>query len=276
MAADDREAEVRAATEARETARPAEQTVVCEVPLGVSGPHLHLTPGDLATLFGAGATLTEARPLRQPGQFAARETVAVVGPAGTLAGVRIVGPIRDRTMAELTAGNVVTLGLGGEEVRAGEPFPVVLAGPAGVVRVAEGGVVARRHLHVPPEEAGAFGWADGASVRARLGVPGRAVVFEDVWVRVAPTAAFELHLDRDEANACGARTGDRAAILGPGAGGPAERDRAAAGNRRLLTEGDVVVAHRRGTKPVVAGAILTPYAREAIRKYFPELLEKIR
>jgi putative phosphotransacetylase len=219
--------------------------------------------------------LTEVRPLRQPGQFAARETVAVVGPAGTLAGVRVVGPTRDRTLVELTAGNVVSLGLADGQVRAGEPFPVVLAGPAGVVRVAEGGVVARRHLHVPAGEAAAFGWADGASVRARLGVPGRTVVFEDVWVRVASTAAFELHLDRDEANACGARTGDRAAILGPGTEA-AGRGTGAAGNRRLLTEGDVVAAHRRGTTPVVAGAILTPYAREAIRKYFPELLENIR
>jgi putative phosphotransacetylase len=276
MAADDREAEVRAATEARGTTRQPEETVVGEAPVGVSGPHLHLTPGDLATLFGAGASLTEARPLRQPGQFAARETVAVVGPAGSLAGVRVVGPTRSRTLVELTAGNVVSLGLGGGEVRAGEPFPVVLAGPAGVVRVAEGGVVARRHLHVPLAEAAAFGWTDGASVRARLGVPGRSVIFEEVWVRVSATAALEFHLDRDEANACGARTGDRATILGGGAGVPVEGGVAPAGVRPLLTEGDVVDAHRRGTTPAVAGAILTPYAREAIRKYFPELLENIR
>lgn len=275
MAADDREAEVRAATEARGTARPAEESVICEAPVGVSGPHLHLAPGDLATLFGPGASLTEARPLRQPGQFAARETVAVVGPAGTLAGVRVVGPTRARTLVELTAANVVSLGLRGGEVRAGEPFPVVLAGPAGVVRVPEGGVVARRHLHVPPAEAAAFGLIDGASVRARLGVPGRSVIFEEVWVRVAATAAFELHLDRDEANACGARTGDRAAILGSGGGASPERG-TPAGGRPLLTEADVEAAHRRGTVPKVAGAILTPYAREAVRKYFPELLEEVR
>lgn len=276
MAADDREVEVRAATQARETTRPPEETVVCEAPVGVSGPHLHLTPGDLATLFGAGASLTEARALRQPGQFAARETVAVVGPAGSLAGVRIVGPTRDRTVVELTAGNVVSLGVAGGDIRAGETFPIVLAGPAGVVRVPEGGVVARRHLHLPPAEAAAFGWNDGFSVRARLGVAGRTVVFEEVWVRVAETAAFELHLDRDEANACGARTGDRAAILGARVGLSAGRGGVPNGGRPLLTEGDVVAAHRHGTKPVVEGAILTPYAREALRKYFPELLENLR
>jgi len=273
MAADDQEALVRAATEAVLAKLGAGRTSAFNAPVGVSGPHAHLAPGDLATLFGPGASLTAARPLLQPGQFAAEETVSVVGPRSSLPGVRVVGPTRRKTVVELPAGDLERLG-SSLDVRAGEPFAVVLAGPAGVVRLPEGGVVARRHLHATPADAEKYGLADGAVVSASMGAPCRRVTFGDVLVRVGESAALELHVDRDEGNACGARTGDAAEIIagaslrrGPS---PSVPGRA---KRPLVTEADVVDAYRKGLTPEVSGAILTPYARDALRKYFPELLK---
>ncbi len=273
MAADDHEALVRAATSAVLARLRADAARTFEARVGVSGRHVHLTAGDIATLFGPGTELAVRAPLVQPGQFSADEVVAVVGPRATLTGVRVVGPPRAETVAELLYGDMETLGLPGD-VRAGERFGVVLAGPAGVVRLPKGGVISRRHLHAAPAEAERFGLVDGASVSAVMGAPGRRVTFGDVLVRVGENGALELHVDREEANGCSARTGDAATIVVGGApearpeGGTTSRRR----ERLLITEADVVGAYRAGTVPPLSGAILTPYARDAVRKYFPELL----
>lgn len=273
MAADDQEALVRAATSAVLARLRADAARTFEARVGVSGRHVHLTPGDLATLFGPGTELAVRAPLVQPGQFAAEQVVTVVGSPASAANVRVVGPTRSETVVELLYGDLETLGLGGD-VRAGERFAVVLAGPAGVVRLPEGGVVARRHLHATPADAERYGLVDGGTVSAAMGAPGRRVTFGDVLVRVAEDAALELHVDREEANGCSARTGDVATITVGGKptgrpGGAPSRQAA----RPLVTEEDVVEAHRAGTVPSLSGVILTPYARDAVRKYFPELLK---
>jgi putative phosphotransacetylase len=264
MAADDQEALVRAATSAVLARLRADAARTFEARVGVSGRHVHLTPGDLATLFGPGAQLTARAPLVQPGQFSAGEVVAVVGPRATIPGVRVVGPTRPETVAELLYSDLETLELG-DGVRAGERFGVVLAGPEGVVRLPEGGVVARRHLHATPADAERYGLVVGGSVSAVMGAP----------LRVGDNAALELHVDRDEANACSARTGDVATIVVGGAvkASPAGGTSSRRPTRPLLTEEDVVKAYRAGTVPSLSGAILTPYARDAVQKYFPELLK---
>jgi hypothetical protein len=174
----------------------------------------------------------------------------------------------------LLASDLEALGLPGD-VRAGERFGVVLGGPVGVVRLPEGGVVARRHLHASPADAERYGLVDGASISAAAGAPLRRVTFNDVLVRVGEDAALELHLDRDEANACGVRTGDVATVS---AGNPqtftfSGRESSGQPGRPLVTEADVLDAYRAGKRPSISGAILTPYAWDAVRKYFPELLK---
>jgi putative phosphotransacetylase len=268
MASPDRDdlARAVAAAVARALAGGAGRTF--EAPLGVSAGHVHLSPGDLKTLFGAGASLTPERQLRQPGQFAAAERVAVIGPGGSRAGVRVVGPTRVRTVVELPASDVRELGLAAT-VRAGEGFGVTLAGPAGVVHLPSAAVISPRHLHASPADAERLGLSDGETARVRLGVPGRKVIFEDVRVRVADDMALEVHVDADEADACGAQTGDAAEVLwdSPGA---AEKPKARPA-RTLITEEDIIAALRRGETPRLAGAILTPFAKDAVRKYFPAL-----
>lgn len=273
MAADDQEALVRAATSAVLARLRADAVRTFEAQVGVSARHVHLTRGDLATLFGAGAELSVRAPLVQPGQFSAGEVVTVAGLRASVPNVRVVGPTRPETVVELLASDLVTLGVPGD-VRAGERFAVVLAGPAGVVRLPEGGVVARRHLHAPPADAERYGFVDGADVSAVMGRPLRRVTFDDVLVRVSENAVLELHVDRDEANACGARTGDVATIIvgNPPAPRAARESVSRRPERALITEEDVIEAYRKGMVPSLSGAILTPYARDAVRKYFPELL----
>ncbi len=276
MAADDREALIRAATSAVLARLRGDAARTLEAPVGVSGRHVHLTAGDLATLFGPGAELNVREHLAQPGQFSAEEAVTVVGPHSSIPRVRVVGPTRGETVVELLASDLETLGLAGD-ARAGERFAVVLAGPVGVVRLPQGGVVARRHLHASLADAERHGLVDGASVSATAGAPLRRVTFNDVLVRVGENAALELHLDRDEANACGVRTGDAAAIIAgnPGTSGFAGNRAPRRPERKLVTEADVLDAHREGRRPSICGAILTPYAWDAVRKYFPELLKSL-
>ncbi len=272
MVADDREELVRAAAAAVLARLRSGRSRTVTASVGVSGRHVHLTAGDLATLLGPAARLTVAQPLVQPGQFAAAEAVAVIGPGGVLPAVRVVGPVRGKAVAELAAADVFALGFS-TDVAAGKRFAVNLAGPAGVVRLAEGGVISRRHLHAAPEEAAALGLGDGIIVRAALGVAGRRVIFDDVLVRVGDGMKLELHIDRDEANACGAKTGDEAVIFLNDEGDirrlPAGEGRH--GARTLVTEADILRARKERRVPAVAGALLTPYARDALRKYFPEL-----
>ena len=128
-----------------------------------SARHIHLCPADLETLFGAGAQLHNKKDLSQPGQFACEEKVQLVGPKGTLM-VSVLGPTRKDTQVELSFTDARTLGLNGVPVResgdvAGTPG-LKLVGPAGEVALAQGVIIAKRHIHMTPADAEAFGVAD--------------------------------------------------------------------------------------------------------------------
>ncbi len=187
--------------------------VVC----GVSARHVHLSREHLAVLFGDGYELSPMRPLGQPGQFAAHETVAVVGPRGGFFSVRILGPTRSRTQVELSATDARTLGIDAPVRISGntEGTPgAVLIGPRGVVTLDSGVIVAARHLHLDPGSADRLGLRDGDVVAIGAGVDGpRPVVFENVVVRSGPAHAAEAHFDTDEANAAGLRGGELVEIL---------------------------------------------------------------
>jgi propanediol utilization protein len=228
----------------------------------------------LATLFGPGYELTPRSELGQPGQYAAEETVALVGPGGEIPEVRILGPPRPRTQVEILAGDTFALGLP-YDTPVGTRMPATLVGPAGRVEPADGAIVAQRHLHVPPTDAERYGLTDGTTVAAEVGASGRRVVFKDIKVRVSPTAGLELHLDREEAAGCGASSGDTAFVITGGVAAPAG-SRSAFNTEKpgLLTEADVNAAYKTGALPPVKGVIVTPYARDALRKYFPELLNE--
>ena len=169
-----------------------------------SARHLHVTEEALAALFGEGHKLTNKKDLSQPGQFACEEKVEVVGPKGTLK-MSILGPTRPETQIELSFTDARLLGLKDVPVResgdvAGTPG-LKLVGPAGELELNEGVMIAKRHIHMTPADAEAYGITDKQIVQVKVANDSRTTIFDDVVCRVHPTYALAMHIDTDECNA---------------------------------------------------------------------------
>lgn len=188
---------------------------VKKVPVGLSNRHLHVTKEHLEKLFGPGHELTVLKDLSQPGQYACEEKVDIVGPKGTLNGVRILGPVRKETQVEVLVADAYKLGLKVPVRDSGdlEGTPgVKLVGPKGEVDLDYGVIVAARHIHMHPDDAKAFGVEDFQRVKVRVeGM--RGLVFENVLIRVSPTYALDMHLDTEEGNAAGIANGDMLEVI---------------------------------------------------------------
>lgn len=187
-------------------ARPAIPSAPIHIPVAVSGRHVHLTAEAVAALFGPGYRLTPDRPLRQPGNWVARERVTVQGPKGRFEDVAILGPLRSRTQIEVSRTDSFVLGLDAPVRDSGQldgtPH-VRLIGPHGQ-RDTDGLIVAARHIHTNPDDAAALGLKDGDLVAVEVrGADRRGVVFQNTLIRVGPNSATEMHIDTDEANAAG-------------------------------------------------------------------------
>lgn len=183
------------------------------VELEASGRHVHVTKEQAKILFGHG--LTPKRPLSQPGQFLANERLTVIGPKGEFQNVAVLGPERKEAQVEVSLTDAKTLGLK-PPIRqsgdvAGSPG-AMLVGSMGRVDISQGVIVAKRHIHMTPEDAACHGVKDGQVVKLQT-YTGRPLIFDDVVVRVSPQFATFVHLDYDEANACGFATGDLGRIL---------------------------------------------------------------
>jgi putative phosphotransacetylase len=188
-----------------------------EVPVRVSARHVHLSQEAVETLFGAGKVLTPLKELRQPGQFAAEETVTLSGPNGKLEKVRVLGPVRTRTQVEISGTDQFALGIQAPVRESGNlegSTGILLRGPAGELSLTEGVMRALRHIHMLPAEADRLGVKNGARVSVRL-VGDRATIAEGVVVRVSSPAALEMHIDTDEANAAGVPSESVGQILIP-------------------------------------------------------------
>ena len=167
-----------------------------------SARHAHITDETLKILFGEGAKLTNKKDLSQPGQFACEEKIEVVGPKGSIK-MSILGPTRPADQAEVSFTDARALGIT-PPVResgdvAGTPG-VKLVGPCGEVEIKEGVMVAKRHIHMTPEDAAELGVVDKQIVKVKLDTA-RPLIFDDVVVRVSPKFALAMHIDTDECNA---------------------------------------------------------------------------
>lgn len=185
------------------------------VPVGVSARHIHLSHEHVEILFGKGAELTEMKPLSQPGQFAANETVEVVGPKGSFAKVRILGPARKETQLEVSKTDAFSLGINPPVRESGNiagSAGITIKGPAGEVTIEEGVIIAARHIHFHTSDAERWGIQDKQRLTVRLQGE-RGLILENVVARVSPSFALDMHIDTDEANAAGAKTGDSAEII---------------------------------------------------------------
>lgn len=183
------------------------------VELEASGRHVHVTKDQALTLFGH--PLTPKRPLSQPGQFLANERVTVVGPKGEFQNVAVLGPERKEAQVEVSLTDARTLGIDAPVRLSGsvENSPgATLMTDRGRVQLRQGVIAAKRHIHLTPEDAARFGVKDKQMVKLQT-YTARPVLFEEVAVRVSPKFASYVHLDYDEANACGFQKGDLGRIL---------------------------------------------------------------
>ncbi len=172
-----------------------------------SSRHMHVCRADMDILFGPGTELTFDRPLYQEGNFAAKEMVTIVGPRSrVISNLRILGPMRKQSQVELAFTDAIMLGFNDIPIRisgdiAGTPGAVIV-GPKGVVELKEGLIRAGIHVHMNPTEAAYFGVTQGYKMKLRIG--GLAgLTFNNVVVRIDPTSKLNVHMDTDEANACG-------------------------------------------------------------------------
>jgi len=176
------------------------------IPVGISNRHLHLSQHDYDCLF-PNEPMSVRKELKQPGQYAANQTVTLIGPKGKLSNVRILGPVRSTTQVEMSKTDARTLGI---------PAPIRLSGDLkktpgiklvsefGEVTLKQGVIVALRHIHMSPLDALLFGVKHGDSVAIEIKGTLRRTVFEEVSIRVSPDMVLEMHLDTDEANAADA------------------------------------------------------------------------
>ena len=180
-----------------------------------SGRHIHLSRQDIDTLFGVGYKLTKAKDLSQPGQYACTERVTVTGPKGSLKNVVVLGPERKASQVEVSLTDALALGVKAPIRQSGdiEGTPdIIVSNGDREVRLTQGLIVAKRHMHITPEDAVKFNVTDGEIVKVKVfGL--RPLIFDDLVVRVSKDFKTYIHIDYDEANACGFTKGTLGMII---------------------------------------------------------------
>lgn len=201
----------REAAEALARPAPHAQTI----PVAVSARHVHLSRASVDALFGPGYQLTQATPLRQPGQWAAKERLILEGPKGRIERVAILGPERPRSQIEISRTDGFALGIDAPVRDSGklDGTPTVrIIGPAGAIDT-DGLIIAARHIHTNPQDAQRLGLKDGEYVEVSIGDPERGLVFGRTLIRVGADSFTEMHIDTDEANAADIRVEGEGALL---------------------------------------------------------------
>lgn len=186
------------------------------VPVGVSNRHIHLSAEHLEILFGKGYELTPIKDLSQPGQFACKEQLTIVGPSlRPIEGVRVLGPVRKESQVEISRTDSFTLKVKPPVRESGDikgSAPITIIGPKGTVTLSEGCIIANRHIHMSEEEGKAFGLKDGDYVTVEVNGE-RRTTFYDVQVRVNKAFRLEMHIDTDDANAAGIGNGFKVKVI---------------------------------------------------------------
>ena len=187
-----------------------------EVPVGVSNRHIHLTKADMETLFGVGYELTPLKDLSQPGQYACKEVLTLIGPSlRPIENVRVLGPLRNKSQVEISATDSYVLKVKPPVRESGKiegSAGITIVGPKGVVELKEGCIIANRHIHMSPEDGARFGVKDGETVTVDVNGK-RRTRWYDVQVRVHKDFRLEMHVDTDDANSAGIGNGFKVKVV---------------------------------------------------------------
>lgn len=187
------------------------------IPLGVSNRHIHLTENTFHRLFGDDAEFEQMRPLYQPGEFASKHTLTIVGPKlRSIAGVRILGPLRNYDQVEVSLTDAIFLGINPPVVNSGSldsASPLTLVGPKGSVYLDKCAIIANRHIHMTNKDAEKFGVKNGDFCKVRISGE-KSTIFENVLIRTNDNWLLQIHLDTDDANAANIREDTYVEFLG--------------------------------------------------------------
>ncbi|WP_341423380.1 phosphate propanoyltransferase [Escherichia fergusonii] len=185
------------------------------IPLGISNRHIHLSAQDFAHLF-PGQSISVKKALMQPDQYAAEQTLTLVGPKGKLEKVRLLGPLRSASQVEVSRTDARTLGITAPLRMSGDlqgTPGVRLVSPFAELEITSGVIVAQHHIHMSPLDALILNVSHGDKVSVAIKGDERRLIFDNVAVRVSPDMRLEMHIDTDEANAAGADNPQVCAML---------------------------------------------------------------
>ena len=188
-----------------------------KIPLGISNRHIHLTAKTFHTLFGEQTEFESLRPLYQPGEFASKHTLTIVGPKlRSIPNVRILGPLRNYDQVEVSLTDAIFLGINPPVVNSGSldnAAPLTLVGPNSSVYLDKCAIVASRHIHLTNKDAEKFGLKNGDYCKVRIGGE-KSTVFENVLIRTNDSWKLQIHLDTDDANAANVRSESYVEFIG--------------------------------------------------------------
>ena len=188
-----------------------------DIPVGISNRHIHLSREHVDILFGKGYELTKLKDLSQPGQFACKEQLTIVGPSmRAIEGVRVLGPERKSSQVEISRTDSFVLKVKPPVRESGAisgSAPVTIIGPRGIVQLSEGCIIANRHIHMSPDDAAHFGVKDGDYIDVDATSGTKRTRWFDVQVRVHKDFRLEMHIDTDDANAAGVGNGFKAKLI---------------------------------------------------------------
>lgn len=187
------------------------------IPVGISNRHIHLTQEDVDILFGKGYELTPIKDLSQPGQYACKEQLTLIGPSmRPIEGVRVLGPLRKKTQVEISVTDSYVLKVKPPVRESGMvegSAPVTIVGPKGLIQIKEGCIIANRHIHMSPDDAAKFGVKDGDYINVDAFSGTKRTRWFDVQIRVNPNFRLEMHIDTDDANAVGFKNGSTVTVV---------------------------------------------------------------
>ena len=187
------------------------------IPVGISNRHIHLSREDLDTLFGAGYELTPIKDLSQPGQYACKELLTIIGPSmRPIENVRVLGPIRKESQVEISVTDSFVLKVKPPVRESGSlagSAPITIIGPKGIVTLKQGCIIANRHIHMSPADGARFGVKDGDYITVDAFSGTKRTRWFDVQVRVSDKFCLEMHVDTDDANAVGFKNGSRVTMV---------------------------------------------------------------
>ncbi|MGA7720196.1 MAG: phosphate propanoyltransferase [Ignavibacteriaceae bacterium] len=178
------------------------------IPLGISNRHIHLTEVTFHKLFGDNVEFEVMRPLYQPGEFASKHTLTIVGPKlRSIPNVRILGPLRKYDQVEVSLTDAIFLGINPPVTNSGSlnnAVPLTLVGPNSSVYLEKCAIIANRHIHISEKDAEKHGLKNGDFCKVKISGE-KSTVFENVLIRTFNNWKLQIHLDTDDANAANVR-----------------------------------------------------------------------